>query len=230
MTHDLHMTELRTETTGEVPLSAAPASADARASTESKNPNVSPPADAVAACFSEAAEADRVASDLAAAGIAREAILVFHDRLEKRDFLKRYIHRDNDRHTHSNVASAIFASGGAVAVGLISVVMAAQYTAGSLWPIVAALVGGLVGAVMGSLLGGFAMRPADDRSMAMVEDLCGGGTLVAVRPSGSTLPLDEASRILSRHNGRAFRLAMRANQADLHPGDTRIVKETRTFK
>ncbi len=229
MTHDLHTTELRNETSTE-PFLAATAPADVRVSIESQNPNVSPPADAVAACFPDAAEADRVAADLEAAGIARESILVFHERPEKREFLKRYVHRDSDQHTHSNVASVFFALGGAVAVGLIGVVMAAQFTTGAVWPIVAALGGGIVGAVLGSLLGGFALRPADDRSMAIVEDLCGGGTLVAVRPSGSTLPLDEAGRILSRHNGRAFRLAMRANQADLHPGDTRITKETRTFK
>lgn len=229
MTHDTHTSELHTQSPGATPGSRTDAPADVRVSMNASNPNVAPPADAVAACFSDAAEADRVTEDLAAAGIAREAILVFHDRVEKRDFLKQYVHRDSDRHTHANVASAFGALGGALAVGLICVVMAAQFTAGALWPIVAALVGGLIGAALGTLLGGFAMRPADDRSMAMVEEMCEGGTLVAVRADGSLLPLDEASRVLSRHHGRAFRLAVRANQADRHPGDTRT-KETRTFK
>jgi hypothetical protein len=185
------------------------------------NPNVAPLSDAVAACFTNEAAANRVVEDLATAGIAGEAVVVFHDRAEKRNFLKRYIHRDSDVHSHADAASAFFALGGALAVGLICVVMAAQFTTGAIWPIVAAIVGGLVGAVLGALLGGFAMRPTDDRSMKIVEELCDGGVLVAIRATEALPPLDEASRILSRHNGRAFRLAMRPSQADRHPGDTR---------
>jgi len=221
MAHDLQTTELRTEQSGAVHRSESAPPADVRVSMGSVNPNIAPQADAVAACFAGTAEAERVSENLAAAGFSRDAILLFHDRDEKRDFLKRYIHRDNDQHSHAHVASAFFALGGALAVGLICVVMAAQFTAGAAWPIVAAIGGGLIGAILGSLLGGFAMRPVDDRSMSIVENLCDGGVLVVVRATERVSSLDEASRILSRHNGRAFRLAMRAHQADLHPGDTR---------
>ena len=221
MAHDTHTSEPRTQPTAAVPQSDRVAPADVRVSMASSNPNVAPLSDAVAACYPGEAEADRVAEDLSAVGIARESVFIFHERDQKRDFLKRYIHRDSDVHTHSNAASAFFALGGALAVGLICVVMAAQFSTGAVWPITAAVVGGLVGAGLGALLGGFALRPVDDQSMKIVEGLCDGGVLVAVRATDSAFQLDEASRILSRHNGRAFRLSTRPNQADMHPGDTR---------
>jgi hypothetical protein len=220
MAHDTDLSDLPIETAGR-PVDNHVAPSNVRVSMAPPNPNLAPLAEAVAACFAGPAEADKVAVDLVAAGIARDAMFISHDRDEKRTFLKRYVHRDSDQHTHSNAASAFAALGGAFAVGLICVVMAAQFTTGAVWPIVAAIVGGVIGAGLGSLLGGFALRPADDRSMAIVEKLCDGGTLVAVRAVDKTASLDEASRILSRHNGRAFRLATRPSQADLHPGDTR---------
>jgi hypothetical protein len=189
----------------------------------SANPNIPPAQQAVAACFPNAAEASKVSEDLVGSGVPGESVLVISEREAKRSFLKGYLHRDNDRHTHSNAAAAFSALGGAFAVGLIGVVIASQYGAGLLWPIVAALVGGVIGAGLGSLLGSFALRPADDRSIDIVEDLCKAGTLVAVRESlgGSTFSLENASQILSRHHGRVFRLRPHLSQADLPPGDTR---------
>lgn len=221
MAHETHTSELGTDPVGAVPGSQSSAPADVRVSMAAGNPNVAPPADAVAACFPGDAEVNRVTEDLAGAGVAREAVSVFNDRLEKRNFLKRYVHRDSDVHTHANAASAFFALGGALAVGLICVVVAVQLTMGATWLIAAAILGGVVGAGLGALLGGFAMRPADDRSMGIVEDLCDDGILIAVRATDNSLPLEEVSRILARHNGRAFRLAMQPTQADRHPGDTR---------
>ncbi|HEX6984302.1 MAG TPA: hypothetical protein VF170_02945, partial [Planctomycetaceae bacterium] len=85
------------------------------------------------------------------------------------------------------------------------------------------LIGGLIGAALGAILGGIAFRTADDASMEIVENVAADGTLVAVRrPLGSgVVPLDEVSRILERHNGRAVRLRHQISQADLHPGDLR---------
>lgn len=189
----------------------------------SGDPNVSAAGEAVAAVFGSSDQARRVVDDLVAAGTPRGSIFVADDTTAKRNFLKRYVHRDSDEHTHSNVASVFSALGGAVVVGLIGVLMASQLTRGGIWPIVAAVVGGMIGALIGSFVGGFALRPADDRSMSIVDQFAKEGTLVAVSglPDGAGASLDEASRVLSRHNASAYRLGGHLTQADLHPGDTR---------
>ncbi|MBA3312472.1 MAG: hypothetical protein H0T47_04140 [Planctomycetaceae bacterium] len=187
------------------------------------DPNAPRVDEAVVASFANRADADKAVAALVAENIARDSVTVLDGPEQKRAFLKGYVHHDSDRHTHSQVGSAFFALGGAFALGLIGVLIATWYTQGGTMLIVAALVGGLIGAALGSLLGGVAMRPADDRSIDLAESLSKEGTLVAVRtPLGSSnAPLDEAGRILSRHNARAFRLKEHISQADLHPGDTR---------
>lgn len=182
-----------------------------------------PPDDeVVAATVSPPEEADRTVADLTAAGIPRENIVVLADREEKRNFMKRYVHRDGDRHTHAGVASAFFALAGACVFGLFGVLVAQRYTTDTTWLIVAILVGGLAGAALGAILGGFAMRTADDSSIEIVETVAAQGTLVSVcSRAGDGISLEEAGRIIARHNGRVMRLRHQVTQADLHPGDTR---------
>ena len=84
------------------------------------------------------------------------------------------------------------------------------------------MAGGPIG-ITGGITGGLAFRQADDASVEIIENVAADGTLVAIhRPIGSgAVPLDEAGRILERHNGRAMRLRHTVSQADLHPGDLR---------
>lgn len=188
---------------------------------DSANPNLHTSEEATVARFPSPAEAEKVVNELTEAGIPRDRISILSDPAEKREFMTRYIRRDNDRHTHSGVSSAFFALGGAFTLGLLAVVVATPF--GMMATIIGAIAGGILGALLGAVFGGIAMRPADDRSMEVVETLAHDGTLLAIRhPSDTTSSLmANAGQILSRHNVNAFRLRPHLSLADLHPGDTR---------
>lgn len=187
------------------------------------NPNAPPAEEVVAATFPTSETSEHAISDLVSAGVLRDYVVHLTDRDEKRNFLKQYVHRDGDRHTHGGVASVFSGLLGAVAMGMIAVATISQYMPEGFGPVAAAVVGGIVGGTLGAVLGGLAFRTADDSSMEIVDTIASDGLLVAVRrPLGSShVSLDEVGRILQRHNGRAVRLRHRVSQADLHPGDTR---------
>jgi hypothetical protein len=199
------------------PVARTPAAVDAG------NPNAPPSEEVVAAVFPTVEAADRAAEALIASGVQRDYVVELGERLEKRDFLKRFVHRDGDRHTHGGVAAVFTGLLGAVAMSMISVATMSQYMPDGFGPPIAALAGAVLGGGLGAMLGGLAFRTADDSSFEIVESIAAEGYLVAVRrPLGSThVSLDEVGRVLERHNGRAIRLCYRANQADLHPGDLR---------
>ncbi len=189
------------------------------------NPNAPPAEEVVAASFESNDVAEKAIEDIVAAGVDRDAVVHLTDRTEKFDFLKRYVHRDGDRHTHSGVAAVFSGLLGALALGIIAVATLSQYIPGENSPFIAALIGGVVGGALGAILGGFAIRPADDSSVTIIENIASRGTLVAVRrPLGTetaTIGLDEVGRMLQRHNGRAIRLRHQSSQADQLPGDMR---------
>ena len=180
--------------------------------------------EAEASVFPSADAAEATVADLVAAGVPRESIVVLTGKDEKRRFLKRYLFRDNDRHTHAGTSAAYFALAGALVMGIFGALVASQFTAGTFWPIASTLLGAIIGAVVVGSLVAMSMRTADDSSVEFADSFANSdGTLVAVeRPIGSGgVPLDEVGRILNRHNGRAVRLRRHMTQADLHPGDTR---------
>lgn len=189
---------------------------------DAASPNTPTTDEIVVANFPSTAEAEQVASDLVAAGIAREQVTVLSDPAQQREFMAQYVRQDNDRHTHGHAFSAFFgALGGAFVIGLVAVVLASSF--GLMALIAAAIVGGILGAILGGILGKLAMRPVDNRSIEVVEALAAEGTLVAVRqrPGDRSFNLDDASQILTRHNGTTLRLRPHLSLADLHPGDTR---------
>ena len=189
---------------------------------DSMSPNAPHTEELVVANFPSLAEAEKVASDLVAAGIPREQVIVVSDHVRQREFMSQYIRQDNDRHSHSSVSSAFFALGGAFALGLLGVVIAA--TSGAVNMVVGAVIGAVIGGLVGALLGKIAMRPADDRSMEVVEALAKEGTLVGVRHDAANRTsaiLDDAGQVLTRHHGTAIRLRQQQTQADRLPGDTR---------
>lgn len=196
---------------------------DERSTTNGGNPNAPPAEEAVAAVFATREAADRVVTALTGEGVPSDYIVELSDRNEKMSFLKRYVHRDGDRHTHGGVAAVFSGLLGALAMAMIAVATIGQYMPESYGPPLAGLIGVIVGGGLGALLGGIAFRTVDDSSIEIIETMAAQGHLVAVRrPLGSTqIPLDQAGCILERHNGRAVRMQYKANQADLHPGDLR---------
>lgn len=192
--------------------------------TDSATPNDPTTEEATVARFPSPTDAEQVVNELTAAGIARDQISILSDPAEKREFMTRYIRRDSDRHSHSSVSSAFFALGGAFTLGLLAVVVGTPF--GMMAAIIGAIVGGIVGALLGAVLGKIAMRPADDRSMEVVDALANEGTLLAIRHPSDTASslMTTAGKILSRHNTNAIRLRPHLSLADLHPGDTRSSK------
>jgi hypothetical protein len=182
--------------------------------------------EAEAAVFRSREDANRAVEAVVAAGLSPECVAVLADPAATRNFMKQYVHRDNDRATHAAAGMVFFGAAGAAVMGLLFVIATNWLWAGhgAMAPIIAALLGGVVGAVLGGIFGGLALRTADDRSMEMVDNLAQSGPVVAVVPGpcGSTMPLAEIGRILSRHNGLALRLRQHVSLADLHPGDTRV--------
>src|SRR5690606_4167798 len=62
---------------------------DVRVSVPGANPNAPPADEVVAATYQNQDEADRTVADLVAAGVKRENVVVFADREDKRNFMKR---------------------------------------------------------------------------------------------------------------------------------------------
>ncbi|MGC1273103.1 MAG: hypothetical protein WBC44_05310 [Planctomycetaceae bacterium] len=201
----------------------APRSTEADLNLAAGNPNAPPAEEVVAATFPTSDASEHAISDLLAAGVQRDYVVLLTDRDEKRNFLKQYVHRDGDRHTHGGVAAVFSGLLGAIAMGMIALATISQYMPEGFGPPAAAVVGGIVGGTLGAVLGGLAFRTADDSSMEIVDTIASDGLLVAVRrPLGSShVSLDEVGRILQRHNGRAVRLRHQVSQADRHPGDMR---------
>lgn len=183
-------------------------------------PNVE---EAEAAVFRTVEEAKVAIEAVVSAGVGRDCVALLTDRDTIRNFMKRYVHRDNDRASHGGAGMVFFGAGGAGVLGLVAVLSAHQFTQGTTLPLVAGAVGGLLGAVIGGVFGGIALRSADDKSMEMVDNMAASGPLVAVIPAacGIDVSLSEIGRILSRHNGLALRLRQHLSLADLHPGDLR---------
>ena len=187
------------------------------------NPNAPPAEEIEAGHFRTIEDANAAVAALAAAGIPSENVTLFNDPVQARSFLKRYIRRDGDRHSHSGTAPAYAGLIGALACGLLGIATAGQFATGDWGPILGGLVGGVIGAILGGITGGLAFRQADDRSMEIIDNLSSSGPVVAVRcPDGNREPcLEEVGRILARHNGTVMRLNPHIQKADLHPGDTR---------
>jgi hypothetical protein len=179
--------------------------------------------EAEVAVFRTIDEAQTAVEAIVAAGVGRECVALLTDRDAKRNFMKTYVHRDNDRASHSGAGMVFFGAGGAGCLGLVFVLAAYQFSQASMVPTIAGLLGGVIGAIIGGVFGGIALRSADDRSMEMVDHMAESGPVVAVVPAacGIGLSLTEVGKILSRHNGLAVRLKQHVSLADLHPGDLR---------
>lgn len=179
--------------------------------------------EAEAAVFRTVDEAQTAVEAVVAAGVGRDCVALLTDRTAIRNFLKNYVHRDNDRASHGGAGAVFFGAGGAGCLGLVFVLTAHQFSQGSGVPTLAGLLGGMIGAVIGAVFGGLALRSADDRSMEMVDHMAESGPVVAVVPAACGIPvtLTEIGKILSRHNGLAVRLKQHVSLADLHPGDLR---------
>ena len=174
-----------------------------------------------AATFQTAAEAEGVARTLRQQGLADESIVVLTDKQAKHDFMKRYVHRDADRHKHAGVGAVGFGCGGALVMGLVSILLFSPET--TTMTIVFAVAGAAFGAVIGGLLGSLALRQADDQSVELMEKVESHGVLVAVEcpPQMSEAAMEEVTKEMTRAGGVAMRIHHSPSLSDLHPGDTR---------
>jgi hypothetical protein len=197
------------------PRAVPPAGSQANASGVAPGPGVSvsvpgfnpnaPPAGEVEAAYFHSAEDARAAADaVRASGIPTDSVFLLLDAAERRTFLKPYIRRDSDRHSHSGTAPVYAGLIGALACGLIGVATAGQFAAGQWGPVAGGLIGGLIGAILGGVTGGFALRQADDRSMEIVDNLSASGPMVVVRcPDTSPTPcLEDVGKIPHVTTGR----------------------------
>ena len=187
------------------------------------NPNSLPLDEVMAASFPTMEAAEKAVVSLADAGVSGEHVTVHAEQREKYDLLKKYLHRDSDRHRHAGVGMVFFACAGLGVAAFLTLVFVNPLQSGWIGAIAIGLIGGLVGAVIGGLLGGYALRSADDKSVELVERISRGGPLVVVRrrTDAHGIPFEEIGRVLVREGGRTIRLGRRPIQAARHPGDTR---------